>query len=68
MDSLIYPDWAEPKIVIACSATRISGDSLSHYDTFNLGLHVEDQSQLVKQNRNILMKITQLPSEPYWLN
>ncbi|WGL99057.1 purine nucleoside phosphorylase YfiH [Arsenophonus sp. aPb] len=68
MDSLIYPNWPQPETVMACSTTRIGGDSLPPYDSFNLGLHVGDQARLVKQNRNSLMKIAQLPTQPSWLN
>ncbi|MGP1956470.1 MAG: laccase domain-containing protein [Arsenophonus sp. NC-PE1-MAG3] len=43
----------------------MASNSLSSYDSFNLGLHVGDQPQLVKQNRNSFTKIAQLPSQPY---
>ncbi|CAA2929511.1 laccase domain-containing protein [Arsenophonus endosymbiont of Bemisia tabaci] len=52
---------------MAWSTTRIGGDSLPPYDSFNLGLHVGDQTRLVEQNRSSLMKIAQLPTQPYWL-
>lgn len=68
MDSLIYPNWPQPETVMACSTTRIGGNSLPPYDSFNLGLHVGDQPRLVTQNRNSLMKIAQLPTQPCWLN
>ncbi|HGJ5864863.1 MAG TPA: purine nucleoside phosphorylase YfiH [Arsenophonus nasoniae] len=68
MDNLIYPNWPQPETVMACSTTRIGGDSLSPYDSFNLGLHVGDQPRLVIQNCNSLMKIAQLPTQPSWLN
>lgn len=68
MDSLIYPDWPQPKTVMAWSTTRIGGDSLPPYDSFNLGLHVGDQTRLVEQNRSSLMKLAQLPTQPYWLD
>ncbi|MGP1958870.1 MAG: hypothetical protein ACTS7E_02550 [Arsenophonus sp. NC-CH8-MAG3] len=38
----------------------MDGDSLSLYDSFNLGLHIGDQLRLVKQNCNSLMKVAQL--------
>ncbi|MGP1924237.1 MAG: hypothetical protein ACTS73_04860 [Arsenophonus sp. NEOnobi-MAG3] len=38
MDSLIYPNWPQSKTVMACSTTRIGGDSLSPYVSFSLGL------------------------------
>ncbi|MFS1537835.1 MAG: purine nucleoside phosphorylase YfiH [Candidatus Phlomobacter fragariae] len=68
MDRLIYPDWPQPETVMAFSTTRIGGNSLAPYDSFNLGLHVGDQLRLVEQNRNSLMKIAQLPTQPCWLN
>jgi hypothetical protein len=38
------------------------------YAGLNLGLHVQDDSQLVWQNRQLLMTVAHLPQQPYWLN
>lgn len=61
---LIYPGWQAPETVSAFTSTRQGGVSETPYDSLNLGLHVSDNPEHVRQNRQLLP----LPSEPCWLN
>ncbi|MCC6473343.1 MAG: peptidoglycan editing factor PgeF [Burkholderiales bacterium] len=62
---LIRPDWPAPARVKALITTRAGGSSLAPYDTFNLGLHVGDQTERVLRNRAALRQ--RLPAEPCWM-
>jgi YfiH family protein len=68
MPRLIQPNWPAPGNVKALSTTREGGVSHVPYAGLNLGLHVQDDSQLVWQNRQLLMTAAHLPQQPYWLN
>ena len=63
----IYPDWPAPANVHAASTTRQGGVSLPPYKGFNLASHVGDEVQAVRQNRQQLNEVLQLPAEPVWL-
>ncbi len=62
----LTPDWPAPPTVRALSTTRLGGVSRGPYDSLNLGLHVGDDPQAVRENRRRLA--LQLPAEPLWLN
>lgn len=47
-------DWQLPTGVQALCTTRLGGVSLPPYDSLNLGDHVQDKTQHVAQNRDIL--------------
>jgi YfiH family protein len=47
----LMPDWDAPSGVGAVMTTRQGGCSLAPYDSFNLGDHVGDDPQAVRQNR-----------------
>ena len=64
--SFITPNWPAPANVKALQTTRTGGISLTPYDSFNLGSHVNDRSIHVAHNRQLLNQY--LPSEPIWLN
>jgi YfiH family protein len=64
----IMPEWPAPPNIVALTTTRAGGVSEGAYAGFNLGLHVGDQAEHVKQNRLILQRTCQLPGEPVWLN
>lgn len=68
MPRLIKPNWPAPHNVKALSTTRLGGVSHPPYAGLNLGLHVQDDSLLVWQNRQLLMTTANLPQQPYWLN
>jgi YfiH family protein len=70
MANFIVPDWIEaPPNIGALSTTRKGGASLVPYGCgeggLNLGMHVGDDPEHVRQNRSLLR--TFLPSEPVWL-
>lgn len=52
----------------AFCTTRIGGVSLPPYDSLNLGLHVADDYEHVRENRRRLEASFALPSTPAWLN
>lgn len=60
-------NWPAPKNITALSTTRLSGFSQPPYDSNNLGLHVGDNEQLVRKNRQQLSELLHLPAEPVWL-
>ena len=62
----IRPDWQVHPQVHALITNREGGVSLAPYASLNLGSHVGDAPEAVKENRAILRK--HLPSEPVWLN
>ena len=68
MLNLITPNWSAPLHIKAFSTTRIDGVSEGAYQGLNLGLHVEDQLELVVANRNLLNKHLALSSPFCWLN
>lgn len=58
-----------PDNVRALTTTRLGGESLSPFDTFNLGMHVNDVGAHVSQNRSKLAAKCQLPNNALqWLN
>lgn len=70
--NFIYPDWTDaPTDVAALSTVRAGGVSCAPYDDgaggggFNLGIHVGDSADSVRQNRAQLRAV--LPAEPAWL-
>ena len=63
----ITPDWPAPENIKAFTSTRKAGVSEGAFASFNLALHVEDNPQQVKQNRQLLFEALNLPSEPVWL-
>ncbi len=65
--SWIPAQWPAPANVIAGITTRIGGNSLGDYESFNLAKHVGDDPELVDENRRQLKTFLQLPAEPHWL-
>lgn len=65
---IIEPEWALPAAVRVASTTRIGGESLPPFDSFNLGLHVQDDETHVRRNRAQLIDYLALPTEPHWLH
>jgi hypothetical protein len=66
-DSWLVPNWPAPPSVRACSTTRIGGVSEAPFDGLNLGEHVGDDPNSVRDNRRRLRTALGLPSEPLWL-
>ncbi len=63
----IKPDWAAPENITCVTTTRVGGYSNNEYSSLNLGGHVKDAISNVEQNRNLILKDLNLPSEPVWL-
>lgn len=63
--SFLKPDWPAAAHIRACTTTRAGGVSLPPYDELNLGLHVHDEPDAVRENRATLTAL--LPEEPVWL-
>ena len=64
----IVPDWAVSSRVTVLSTTRLGGVSQAPFDSLNLGLHVNDNPEHVRQNRARLIDSFALPESPRWLN
>lgn len=68
MRDWIIPEWPAPHHVKALFTTRQGGvnrDPISRYAGFNLGDHVGDDPDVVRENRTQLRRY--LPQEPRWL-
>jgi YfiH family protein len=65
---MIEPEWALSSAVRVASTTRVGGVSLPPFDSFNLGLHVQDDEVRVRRNRALLSDSLNLPAEPQWLH
>ncbi len=61
-------NWPARSNVHALTTTRIGGVSRSMYSGLNLGDHVNDNPDHVKQNRSLLAQQLNLAAEPKWLN
>lgn len=61
----IRPDWDAPTNVHALVTTRAGGVSRPPFECLNLGLHVGDDPEAVRENRTRLLG--HLPAEPVWL-
>lgn len=61
----LIPDWPAPVGIKACVTTRAGGVSAAPFDSFNLGDHVDDDSQAVSQNRSKLTSCLNI--QPAWL-
>ncbi|WP_415892725.1 peptidoglycan editing factor PgeF [Neptuniibacter sp. PT8_73] len=65
---LILPDWNAPRGVKAFTTTRFDGVSGGAYKGLNLGDHVKDDPEHVKQNRKALIDELGLSRLPQWLS
>lgn len=64
--NFLYLNWPAPMQVKALSTIRQGGFSKPPFDSFNLGMHVGDDEQDVKNNRALLTQ--SLPHPPKWLD
>jgi len=65
-DSLHWLDWPAPKTVRACFTTRVGGESIGAFHSFNLAKHVGDIDATVERNRAWLTDA--LKVQPIWLS
>ena len=63
----IPADWPAPGRIRAGTTNRRGGCSRKPFDSFNLALHVGDDSANVRYNRDQLIHGLNLPSEPIWI-
>lgn len=63
----IYPNWQAPKNIKAFTTVRTGGVSQAPFDSFNLGDHVGDLPEDVRQNRALLVEKFGLPHSPLFL-
>jgi len=64
----LTPDWPAPANIHAATTLRTGGVSCGAYASLNPAMHVGDDADLVKQNRQIIKESLGLPSEPVWLD
>ncbi|MGZ5054982.1 MAG: peptidoglycan editing factor PgeF [Methylobacter sp.] len=63
----LTPDWPAPANIHAATTLRTGGVSGGAYASLNPAMHVGDDAELVKQNRQIIKELLNLPREPVWL-
>ncbi len=64
----IVPDWPAPANIHAATTLRTGGVSQGVFSSLNPAAHVGDDSNRVRQNRQIIREMLDLPAEPIWLN
>lgn len=64
----LIANWPAPTNIRALTTTRKSGYSQSPYANNNVGLHVNDNPDHVRANRDAIKKWLELPNEPIWLD
>ena len=64
----LEPDWPAPANIHAATTLRTGGVSQGAYFSLNPATHVSDEADQVKQNRQIIREMLDLPSEPVWLD
>lgn len=64
----LTPDWPAPANVHAATTLRSGGVSGGAYASLNPALHVGDDADLVKQNRQLIKESLGLPDQPVWLD
>ena len=63
----LVPGWQAPTAVRAAFSWRSGGASAVPYESLNLGTHVGDAPEIVRENRVRLLQQLRLPVEPLWL-
>ena len=64
----LVPDWPAPANIHAATTLRSGGVSQGAYASLNPAIHVGDDIDGVGQNRQLIRKMLDLPSEPVWLD
>ncbi|MCV2403729.1 peptidoglycan editing factor PgeF [Marinomonas sp. C2222] len=67
-DLYILPNWPAPESVKAYVSNRAGGVSVSPFDSLNLGMHVQDDAESVRENRRLFSEATDMPDSLVWLN
>jgi YfiH family protein len=64
----LVPDWPAPATIHAATTLRTGGMSQGPYFSLNPATHVGDDPERVRQNRQIIREMLDLPAEPFWLD
>lgn len=64
----LVPDWPAPANIHAATTLRTGGVSQDTYFSLNPATHVSDDNGRVRQNRQIIREMLDLPAEPVWLD
>ena len=64
----LVPDWPAPANIHAATTLRTGGVSQGSYFSLNPATHVSDDTERVRQNRQIIREMLDLPAEPIWLD
>ncbi|MDO9425103.1 MAG: peptidoglycan editing factor PgeF [Methylobacter sp.] len=64
----LTPEWPAPANIHAATTLRVGGVSCGVYSSLNPAMHVGDDTDLVKQNRQIIKDLLGLPGDPVWLD
>ena len=64
----LEPDWPAPANIHAATTLRTGGVSQAPYSSLNPAAHVGDDPDRVRQNRQIIREMLNLPAEPVWLD
>ncbi|MDD5460296.1 MAG: peptidoglycan editing factor PgeF [Methylococcales bacterium] len=64
----LVPNWPAPANIHAAATLRIGGMSEGIYAGLNAASHVGDDPERVRQNRQIIAEMLDLPDEPVWLD
>ena len=64
----LVPDWPAPANIHAATTLRTGGVSQGPYSSLNPAAHVSDDTERVRQNRQIIREMLDLPAEPVWLD
>ena len=63
----IEPDWPVKDNIHAAVTLRTGGVSQGPFQSLNPASHVNDSLENVRQNRQVISQMLDLPSEPIWL-
>lgn len=66
--NVLAPSWSAPEGVRVFTTLRSGGVSSAPYDSLNLGSHVGDDPERVRQNRALVRETRGWTAEPLWLN
>jgi len=64
----LIPNWPAPANIHAATTLRTGGVSCGPYASLNPAMHVGDEADLVKQNRELIKQWLDLPCDPVWLD
>jgi YfiH family protein len=63
----LVPQWPAPQRVRAAFTLRSGGVSPPPFDSLNVGVHVGDAPEAVRENRRRVREQLHLPAEPAWV-